>query len=69
LNGGTTDGVTYLAPEIQLFYKAKGLRPKDEQDFEKTLPILTGPQRTWLRDAIVLTHGDHPWLARGLSGF
>jgi hypothetical protein len=64
LNGGTADGVTYLAPEIQLFYKAKGLRPKDEQDFDKTLPILTGPQRAWLRDAIVLTHGDHPCLHR-----
>jgi hypothetical protein len=64
LDGGTADGVTYLTPEIQLFYKAKGARPKDEQDFDKALPVLTGPQRAWLRDAIELVHGDHPWAHR-----
>jgi hypothetical protein len=64
LNDGTADGVTFLTPEIQLFYKAKGRRPKDEQDFDKALPILPAAQRDWLRNAIELTHGDHPWLDR-----
>ncbi len=35
----------YLAPEIQLFYKAKGLRPKDELDFARTLPTLDQQRR------------------------
>jgi hypothetical protein len=64
LNGGTADGVTYLAPEIQLYYKAKGPRPKDEQDFDQMLPVLTAAQRAWLRAAIDLAHGDHPWIHR-----
>jgi len=59
-----TDGIPYLAPEIQLFYKAKNLRPKDETDFTAVLPSLTREQRQWLSDAITRTHGDHPWRDR-----
>ncbi len=61
----TAAGVPYLRPEIQLFYKAKGRRPKDDADFGAVLPMLSEDQRTWLRDVIVLTYGDgHPWLIR-----
>jgi hypothetical protein len=55
-------GVPYLVPEIQLFYKAKDPRPKDETDFAAIRPLLTGAQRTWLHEAVVTTYGDHPWL-------
>ncbi|WP_246257153.1 nucleotidyltransferase domain-containing protein [Amycolatopsis anabasis] len=58
------DGVPYLAPEIQLFYKAREPRPKDETDFAAALPGLSAPQRRWLRDAIATTYGEHPWHAR-----
>ncbi|MEQ4209262.1 hypothetical protein ABN028_32535 [Actinopolymorpha sp. B17G11] len=60
-------------PEIALFYKAGGhlapaeagdLRPHDELDFLALLPILTTSQRTWLRDALTLTHPAHPWLTQ-----
>jgi len=40
----TVRGIPYLAPEIQLFYKAKNQRAKDEADFAATLPILTEAQ-------------------------
>lgn len=61
----TTDGIPYLAPEIQLFYKAHSRRPKDETDFTVTLPVLTGPQAEWLCNALSLAYGsDHPWRAR-----
>jgi hypothetical protein len=60
----STDGIPYLAPEIQLFYKAKNLRPKDETDFTAVLPFLTHGQRLWLSDAIARTHGDHLWRDR-----
>ncbi|MEU6247792.1 amino acid transporter [Glycomyces sp. NPDC047010] len=53
----THDGLPYLAPEIQLFYKSKGPRPKDELDFKAALPILTPEQRQWLDSAINLTRG------------
>jgi hypothetical protein len=61
-------GIPYLAPEIQLFYKGKAPRPKDETDFTAALPILTGPQREWLRDALSLVYGPgHPWRTRLLA--
>lgn len=61
--GQRTDaGISYLAPEIQLLYKAKGLRPKDEADFATTLPFLDGARRQWLAQALALVHPGHPWL-------
>ncbi|MGA4843761.1 nucleotidyltransferase domain-containing protein [Streptomyces sp. G45] len=60
----SADGVPFLAPEVQLYYKAKGPRPKDERDFDAVLPLLREPQRRWLADAITLTYGVHPWLGR-----
>ncbi|MEP9384429.1 hypothetical protein [Nocardioides sp. KR10-350] len=59
----TRDGVRYLQPEIQLLYKAKGLRPKDQRDFDSTLPFLDERRRRWLRDGLERTLPGHPWLA------
>ncbi|MGH2632818.1 MAG: nucleotidyltransferase domain-containing protein, partial [Tepidiformaceae bacterium] len=56
------DGVRYLAPEVQLFYKARGLRPKDGLDFEAALPRLSESQSRWLRESLQLVHPEHPWL-------
>ena len=58
------DGIPYLAPEIQLFYKAKSPRPKDEADFAAALPVLEPAQRQWLRDVMTMAYGSHPWLDR-----
>ena len=49
------DGIPYLAPEIQLFCKARGRRPKDETDFAAVLPLLDSAQRQWLSDALTRT--------------
>ena len=38
----TEDGLPYLAPEIQLLYKAKAPRPKDEADFARVLHSFMG---------------------------
>ena len=54
----TRDGVPYLAPEIQLLFKAKGLRLKDDADARQVLPALCADRRAWLRAWL----GDgHPW--------
>ncbi|MCO8127538.1 amino acid transporter [Acidimicrobiia bacterium EGI L10123] len=54
----TRDGVPYLAPEVQLLFKAKGLRPKDEIDARQIVPTLAPDRRArlqaWLDDG-------HPW--------
>jgi hypothetical protein len=61
----TARGIPYLAPEIQLFYKAKNQRAKDEADFAATLPILTEAQKRWLSHALSLVYGPaHPWRLR-----
>jgi hypothetical protein len=61
--GGTTpNGIPYLAPEIQLLYKAKGQRPKDDADFTQTLPSLSQERRQWLSQALITVHPNHPWL-------
>ncbi|HEY8458464.1 MAG TPA: amino acid transporter [Actinopolymorphaceae bacterium] len=59
----TENGLPFLAPEIQLFYKAKGLRPKDATDFAAALPRLDSDTRRWLDQALALTAPDHPWRA------
>jgi len=65
----SADGIPYLAPEIQLLYKANQRRPKDEIDFGVVLPLLSQSQRQWLRDALRLAYGpDHAWLTRLMSG-
>lgn len=58
----TPDGIPYGAPEIALLFKAKAVRPKDEEDFAATLPLLDASRRRWLGDALALVHPGHPWL-------
>jgi hypothetical protein len=59
----TPAGIPYLAPEIQLLYKAKGVRPKDDADFRRVLPRLDVHARSWLRDALARIDARHEWLA------
>ncbi|WP_202878839.1 nucleotidyltransferase domain-containing protein [Ornithinimicrobium ciconiae] len=55
-------GIPYLAPEIQLFYKASAPREKDQQDFQTALPLLAADQRAWLAQALSLVCPDHDWI-------
>jgi hypothetical protein len=59
---GARDGVAYLQPQIQLLYKAKGLRAKDQLDFDNTLPHLDEPRRGWLKASLERTLPGHPWI-------
>ena len=60
----TDDGIPYLAPEIQLLYKAKALRPKDEADFANVLPHLDQRSCRWLFQTLTIEHPHHPWLSQ-----
>ena len=57
-------GIPYLAPEVQLLYKAKYHRPKDDADFESAIELLEREPRKWLRDTLATHHPDDPWIAR-----
>lgn len=58
------DGVRYLAPQIQLLYKSRALRPKDQADFDACLPLIGTDHRTWLADALARADTRHPWITR-----
>jgi len=61
----TAGGVPFMQPEIVLLFKGKEPRPKDEVDFETTLPFLSGAAREWLTGALVRAYGNaHPWITR-----
>ena len=58
------DGIPFLAPELVLLFKAKHARPKDQADFDDTVPHLTGAQRRTLAELLARAHPGHRWLAR-----
>lgn len=58
-------GFPAIRVDVQLFYKARNTRPKDEQDFQAALPLLDIRARSWLRDQLQRMHHDgHPWIAQ-----
>jgi hypothetical protein len=59
----TRDGIPYLAPELVILFKAKHARPKDQTDFEGTVPHLTPAQCATLADLLARVHPGHSWLA------
>jgi len=59
----TSEGIPYLTPEIQLLYKAKDPRPKDQLDFLHALPLLTAGQHAWLAESLAQIAPQHEWLA------
>jgi hypothetical protein len=59
----SSDGLPYLAPEIQLLYKAKASRARDQDDFERVLPYLDSDATAWLKQALEIAHPGHPWIA------
>ncbi len=61
--GRFKDDVPALNPEIQLLYKSKSPRDKDELDFSKIVPKLNTNSRNWLRDSLQKCYPlGHPWL-------
>jgi hypothetical protein len=60
----TAAGVPFLAPHVQLYYKAKSPRPKDLIDFDAAHPVLGPPERMWLQTAIERRDPGHAWLDR-----
>jgi hypothetical protein len=63
-DGALAGGLSVLAPEIVLLYKAKSPGPADEEDFGAALGLLDGEAREWLQASISRCHPGHRWLAR-----
>ena len=62
LSRRTPSGIPYLCPQVVLLYKAKNPRPKDQEDFQRTLPVLHAEDRLWLAQALEICHPGHDWL-------
>ena len=58
----TEVGVKYCTPEVQLLYKSKQNRPKDDIDMVRCLHRMTRSQRAWLANAIRRGDPTHPWI-------
>lgn len=56
------DGISYLAPQIVLLFKAQHDRPKGEADLAGALPLLAPEGRDWLRHALRRVHPGHGWI-------
>jgi hypothetical protein len=55
-------GIPYLAPEVQLLYKARSLRARDQADFDRILPLMDSEARAWLGGSLTRSDPGHPWL-------
>jgi len=58
----SSEGIPYLAPEIQLLYKARKARPEDQADFKCCAPLLDSRALQWLQEAIGNSDPNHQWL-------
>ncbi|HEV3369477.1 MAG TPA: hypothetical protein VG074_07925 [Acidimicrobiales bacterium] len=61
----TPSGLPYLRPEIQLLWKAKDTRPKDDADFALVFPLLTREAGQWLMEVLRRHYPQHAWLRKG----
>jgi hypothetical protein len=55
-------GVLAMAPEVTLLHKSAEDRRRDHADFRLVLPILSPPQRAWLREALSVVRPGHSWM-------
>jgi|SRR5882757_2018834 len=55
------EGIAYLAPEIQLLYKARATRAQDQADFDHVVAHLDRDARTWLRHSLMIVDPKHAW--------
>jgi len=59
------DGTRVIAPEIQLLYKSRSPRAKDNQDFENCVQKFSKEKTQWLHEAILVDSGSsHPWIEK-----
>lgn len=60
--GQERNGIPYLTPGIQLLFKSKHPRPRDEADLLTALPAMSAAQIRWLLDALHLYDPHNLWI-------
>lgn len=51
-----------ITPAVQLLYKSKALREKDQTDYENVIDQLSSEDFSWLSDSLRTVYGEHPWI-------
>ncbi|MEM9608591.1 MAG: hypothetical protein AAGA99_14300 [Actinomycetota bacterium] len=64
----TSAGIPYLAPELQLLFKSKQPRPKDEGDARVVIPALASDRRRWLAERLPRDHHWHRLIVTSPDG-
>lgn len=64
----TPAGIPILAPRLQLLFKAKYDRPKDDADFTSAVPFMNGADLDWLLLHLRRLHPEHHWIERLAGG-
>lgn len=59
------DGMPYLAPDVQLLFKSKTIRPKDQVDAAHVIPRLEPERRLWLANHLPSEHEWQTIIAKG----
>ena len=54
-------GIPILRPEIQLLYMASSTEPKNQHDFDITVPRLDPNAAAWLDEALAICYPWHRW--------
>jgi hypothetical protein len=62
------EGPAYLAPEIQLLYKARAIRAQDQADFYQVVPHLDPTEKAWLRESLITMDPEHSWISMLKTG-
>ena len=61
----TSEGIPYLAPEIQLLHSARSALQKNRDDFERVLPTLSAKQANWLLKCLQAEYSEgHAYIGR-----
>lgn len=58
------EGLPFLAPEVQILYKSRAPRPKDDADFALVLPLLGAERAHWLLAALLDGDPEQRWVPR-----
>jgi hypothetical protein len=56
------NGIPFLAPHLQLLFKASAPTPKDDADLAAAIGLLTATERFWLLNRISELDPQHGWL-------
>jgi hypothetical protein len=55
-------GIPYGTPEVQMLYKSKMARTKDDTDMARVLYLMSEPERRWLANSISRSDPENPWI-------